>query len=76
MHTPTGTIHFEDDEGIRVAVSTVNCSCGHHSESRHDAEDDPEGLIAEEAAWESMAEHLGYDPRDVPVGVENTSPTN
>ena len=67
-HHPVGTVHFEDDSGIRVAVATVVCTCGHESVSRHDADDDPEGTVAERAAWAEMADHLGHDPRLTPDG--------
>lgn len=77
-HQTTGTIHFEGDGDSRVAVATVACSCGHTATSSH--VDDPDGTEAEQAAenaaWDEMAQHLGYDPRDTPTGPENTSNTD
>jgi len=77
-HRATGSIHFEDDEGIRVAVATINCTCGHQATSRHDTNDDGTHAVddAEQAAWTEMTNHLGYDPRDTPTGPENTSQTD
>lgn len=77
-HTPTGTIAFEDDDGIKVAVATVVCSCGHRAESRHDDNDLSVTAeeAAEDAAWSDMTAHLGYDPRKTPTGIENTSATD